>query len=265
MILFAEVPALAELSWLYLPTALLLGALHGLEPGHSKTLMASFIIAIRGTAKQAALLGLCVALSHTAVIWALVAGAYALGKAVKIEEIEPVLRLVSGLIILAVAGWMFYRLRRSHRHHHHHHEHAHACCGGHDHDHDDDDHEEDDEHMREHAAEIERQFGDRSATTGQIVLFGLTGGLMPCPSALAVLLLCLQSGKAVLGFWVVLGFSVGLAATLVAVGVAAAWGAGKVMEGKRLQSFAAKMPYVSMGLLAALGLFLTVRGAMTVF
>lgn len=88
---------------------------------------------------------------------------------------------------------------------------------------------------------------------------------MPCPSALAVLLLCLQSGKAVLGFWVVLGFSVGLAATLVAVGVAAAWGAGKVMEGKRLQSFAAKMPYVSMGLLAALGLFLTVRGAMTVF
>lgn len=262
MILFAEVPSVAELSWLYLPTALLLGALHGLEPGHSKTLMASFIIAIRGTARQAALLGLCVAISHTAIIWILVAAAYALGKAVKIEEIEPALRLASGVIILVVAAWMFYRLRRSHQHHrHHHHEHGHD----HEHSHDDEDEDHEDAHMREHAAEIERQFGDRSATTGQIVLFGLTGGLMPCPSALAVLLLCLQSGKAVLGFWVVLGFSMGLAATLVAVGVAAAWGAGKVMEGKRMHAFAAKMPYVSTGLLAVLGLFLTVRGAMAVF
>ena len=58
-------------AWLYIPVAILLGALHGLEPGHSKTMMAAFIIAVRGTAWQAALLGFCAALSHTLIIWIL--------------------------------------------------------------------------------------------------------------------------------------------------------------------------------------------------
>src|SRR5664279_1333633 len=59
--------------WLFLPAAVLLGALHGLEPGHSKTMMASFIISIRGTVAQAALLGLSAAFSHTLIIWLLAA------------------------------------------------------------------------------------------------------------------------------------------------------------------------------------------------
>lgn len=45
-------------AWLFIPSAILLGALHGLEPGHSKTMMAAFIVAVRGTLKQAVLLGL---------------------------------------------------------------------------------------------------------------------------------------------------------------------------------------------------------------
>ena len=56
-------------AWLFVPSAILLGALHGLEPGHSKTMMAAFIVAIRGTLKQAVLLGLAATLSHTAVVW----------------------------------------------------------------------------------------------------------------------------------------------------------------------------------------------------
>jgi hypothetical protein len=56
-------------AWLFVPTAILLGALHGLEPGHSKTMMAAFIIAVRGTVKQAVLLGLCATLSHTVIVW----------------------------------------------------------------------------------------------------------------------------------------------------------------------------------------------------
>ena len=50
-------------AWLFIPSAILLGALHGLEPGHSKTMMAAFIVAIRGTLKQAVLLGLAATLS----------------------------------------------------------------------------------------------------------------------------------------------------------------------------------------------------------
>ena len=57
-------------AWVFIPSAILLGALHGLEPGHSKTMMAAFIVAVRGTVGQAVLLGLAATLSHTAVVWA---------------------------------------------------------------------------------------------------------------------------------------------------------------------------------------------------
>src|SRR5881396_2406399 len=73
-----EMPNFAELlqqggthAWLYFPSAILLGALHGLEPGHSKTMMAAFIVAIRGSVKQAVLLGVSATVSHTAIIWVL--------------------------------------------------------------------------------------------------------------------------------------------------------------------------------------------------
>ena len=65
--------------WIFIPTAILLGALHGLEPGHSKTMMASFIIAVKGSVGQAALLGLCAALSHSLIVWILAAMALKFG------------------------------------------------------------------------------------------------------------------------------------------------------------------------------------------
>ena len=58
-------------AWLFIPSAILLGALHGLEPGHSKTMMAAFIVAVRGTVTQAILLGLAATVSHTAIVWAI--------------------------------------------------------------------------------------------------------------------------------------------------------------------------------------------------
>ena len=79
-----------------------------------------------------------------------------------------------------------------------------------------------DAHELAHANDIRRQFADRNVTTWQIVLFGLTGGLIPCPAAITVLLLCLQLKELTLGFALVLCFSIGLAITLVAVGAAAA-------------------------------------------
>ena len=57
-------------AWLFFPSAILLGALHGLEPGHSKTMMAAFIVAVRGTVSQAVMLGLAATVSHTIVVWA---------------------------------------------------------------------------------------------------------------------------------------------------------------------------------------------------
>lgn len=223
-------------AWLFIPSAILLGALHGLEPGHSKTMMAAFIVAIRGTVSQAALLGIAATVSHTAVVWAVAIGGMHLGNNLNAETSQPYFQLASAVLIIAVALWMLWRTRRdqvrarreTQHEHPHHHDHHH----GHDHSHDHI-HEElqgldvaapgyRDAHELAHANDIRRRFADRNVTTGQVVVFGLTGGLIPCPAAITILLLCLQLKEIALGATLVLCFSIGLAAVLVAVGAVAA-------------------------------------------
>jgi len=243
-------------AWLYIPVAILLGALHGLEPGHSKTMMAAFIIAVRGTAWQAALLGFCAALSHTLIIWILAGLALKYGSHWNVEQTEPYFLLVSGIIVVGMAVWTIMRLREERGHHLHHHGEGDQ---GHDHHHD---HMEDeDAHARAHAEEIQKRFANRQVTTGQIVIFGLTGGLMPCPAAVSILIVCLQVKQFSLGFSIVAAFSFGLALTMISVGVLASWGFKKLAEKSGWFSrVAARAPYVSSYLLIALGLAFAWRG-----
>ena len=98
--------------WVFVPTAILLGALHGLEPGHSKTMMASFIIAVKGSIPQAALLGLCAAFSHSLIVWALAAAALKFGNELIAEQAEPYFMLLSSAVVIGVSIWMFIRTRR---------------------------------------------------------------------------------------------------------------------------------------------------------
>src|SRR6187549_3752386 len=91
-------------AWLFVPTAIFLGALHGLEPGHSKTMMAAFIIAIRGTVWQAVLLGLSAAISHSLLIWLLAALALHYGSQWNAESVEPWLQVGSAVIISGIAA-----------------------------------------------------------------------------------------------------------------------------------------------------------------
>ena len=396
-------------AWLYVPVAILLGALHGLEPGHSKTMMAAFIIAIRGTVWQAVLLGLSAAISHSLLIWVLAAVALQYGGHWNAERVEPYLQLGSAALILALAVWMFLRTRRevaeaeAHGHihghgHTHSHGHGDGAAAGFEHEvalpagfrvpslraagkrthgahggmlldtghgwleiavheeggvpprfriypctaggaalplpkgnvltletarldgstqvfqfepgagfweatamlpephefmatltlgHADHAHtyrlkfaeaahgldhghgqghapvvaEEvrpegdvyQDAHERAHAEDIARRFGSKHVTTPQIVMFGITGGLMPCPAAFTILLVCLQLKKVVLGFAIVGAFSFGLALTMVTVGAAAAWSVQHAQ--RRFSGFGEwmrKAPYVSCVLLTLL-------------
>jgi nickel/cobalt exporter len=395
----------ATAAWLYLPTAVLLGALHGLEPGHSKTMMAAFIIAVRGTVTQAVLLGLCATFSHTLIVWVVALGGMYLWQGVDAESFEPYLEVASAVLIIGIALWMLWRTRReqhgahaheydhgrghahphahdhcdynhSHDHHHDHahdaHSHAHESArridtghgaiavevfedgvppvwrirslrgqrwaadevqvaterpggtrqtfrfadrgdylesvdeipepheflahvslghGGHTHDYElefvehDHHHAHDhghggqphshgerpgldlpsdeplDAHALAHANDIRRRFANQNVTTGQIAMFGLTGGLVPCGAAVTVLLLCLQTGRFLLGVALVLCFSIGLAITLVAVGAAAAFGAQHAA--KRLPWFGAlatTAPYLSSVLILVLGLYVGYEG-----
>lgn len=122
-------------AWLFVPSAIFLGALHGLEPGHSKTMMAAFIVAVRGTIGQAILLGLCAALSHTAVVWVIAMGGMYLGQNWSAETSEPYLQMASALIIMTIGVWMIWRTWQQQRTCFHEHGHHHA---DHDHDHDHD-------------------------------------------------------------------------------------------------------------------------------
>ena len=248
--------------WVFIPTAILLGALHGLEPGHSKTMMASFIIAVKGSVGQAALLGLCAALSHSLIVWILAAIALKFGNELIAEQSEPYLMLVSAAVVLGVSIWMFVRTRHdelSAKAHHHPHQ------VGHDHDHGQHHHTHvenhhtshndtyQDDHERAHAEDINHRFEGQKVTTGQIAMFGLTGGLVPCPASVTILMICLHLKRFSLGAVMVASFSLGLAISLVSVGVIAAWGAqqvGKRLDKGRLSDLARKMPYFSSGLMA---------------
>lgn len=267
-------------AWLFVPSAILLGALHGLEPGHSKTMMAAFIVAVRGTVRQAVLLGIAATISHTAIVWVVALGGMYLFQGTSAKTSEPYLQFASGLIILAIAAWMLWRTWREQHHGHddQDHDHGHHHGPGHEHHHHAEtsaphsetelDHVLDvtdggyqDAHERQHAEDIRRRFAGRQVTTWQIVLFGITGGLIPCPGAITVLLLCLQLKRLVLGAVLVLCFSVGLALTMVASGVVAALSL-KYAE-KRFGGFGEivrKAPYISGLLIVAVGLYVTVQG-----
>lgn len=249
--------------WFFIPSAILLGILHGLEPGHSKTMMAAFIIAIKGTVKQAVMLGLAATLSHTAIVWLIALGGMYLSRAFTAQSVEPWLQLISAIIILSTACWMFWRTWRGEQQ---------WLAGNHHHDHDHDHHGNihpegatskayQDAHERAHAADIQRRFDGQTVTNGQILLFGLTGGLIPCPAAITVLLICIQLKAFTLGATMVLSFSLGLALTLVTVGVGAAISVQQAA--KRWSGFstlARRAPYFSSILIGLVGVYMGIHG-----
>lgn len=230
-------------AWLYLPVAILLGAMHALEPGHAKSLMAAYIVAIRGTATQAIVLAASATVGHTIIVWGLAIAALALGQRYIVDEAEPWLTAVSGILIIMLAVRMFWVL---HGHHHSDHGHHH------------DDHEHDHSH---HGHSHEPPAVSGNVTTGQIVWFGFTGGLMPCPSAIAVLLICIQLKAFALGVAMVAAFSLGIGLTLIAVGLAVVWGSGRLSKAwPGFDRAARRLPYLSAGFVLIVGAIMTAAG-----
>ena len=118
-----------------------------------------------------------------------------------------------------------------------------------------------DAHELAHANDIRRRFADRNVTTGQIVMFGLTGGLIPCPAAITVLLLCLQLKQFSIGVVLVLCFSIGLAITMVTAGVIAALSVQHVSRRwSGFGAFAQRAPYFSSVVIICIGLYVGWQG-----
>ena len=180
---------------LLLVTAFGWGALHALSPGHGKAMVAAYLVGTRGTPRHAVLLGATVTVTHTIGVFALGLVALLLSNYILPEDLYPWLNLVSGLLVVGVgAAVLRSRVRHSrahaHGHHHHHHDHSHS-----------------------HAAP------ERLSMRGLLAL-GASAGLIPCPSALVVLLGAIAQGQIALGMLLIVAFSLGLAATLVGLGLA---------------------------------------------
>jgi len=197
-----------------------------------------------------------------------------LGQNIDAATTEPYFQPASAVIIIFIATWMFWRTWRGQQtwrfeigsHHYHdeglkRHEHSHSHSHA-------DDHSNmqrlelaldgfQDAHQREHAKDIRKRFGNGNVTTGQIIVFGLTGGLIPCPAAITVLLLCLQVEEVALGAVLVLCFSLGLAAILISVGAVAAVGARQASNRwPWLGALVRRAPYLSGLLMMGIGVYM---------
>jgi len=191
-----------------------------------------------------------------------------LGKGLDAEISEPYFQLASSALIIVIALWMLWRTWRGEQmfkfeqgddHRHGEHDHGHTHCEPESLELSIDGYQ--DEHERAHADDIRKRFTNREVTTGQIVMFGLTGGLIPCPAAITVLLLCLQVKEVALGGMLVLCFSIGLAITLVAVGAAAAIGARQASNRwPWLGTVARRAPYLSSVLIIGVGVYVGFHG-----
>ena len=200
------------------------GALHALSPGHGKAMVAAYLVGARGTARHALALGLTVTVTHTLGVFALGLVALLLSAYVLPESLYPWLNLVAGLLVIVVgAGVLRARLRsRAHSHAHVHHDHDHHHHHGHSHDHQDH-HDHHDHHDHDHHHHGHSHAPPERLSARGLVALGASAGLIPCPSALVVLLGAIAQHEVALGMVLIAAFSLGLAATLTGLGLAVVW------------------------------------------
>lgn len=259
-----------NLSWAMLATLLGLafwfGALHALEPGHGKTMVAAYLVGERGTAKHAVILGCMVTFTHTISVFALGLATMFLSQYVMPEKISKVLGVVSGLSIFWIGAmmlWRRYRALSGHGHdhghdHHHHHDHSHDHHHHHDHDHS---HSHDHTHgglTHTHDGHTHSHVPEGDISIGSLIALGASGGLVPCPSALILLLSAISIGRVALGMVLLLSFSMGLAIVLMATGLLVLYAKNLFPEGKaESSSFFRYMPVVSATAIVIIGVAMT--------
>jgi len=208
--------------------AALLGAMHGLGPGHGKTLVAAYLVGTRGTPRHAALLGLTVTVTHTVGVYALGVVTLLAARFIVPETLYPVITLASGLMVLGIGVTLVRtRLRGARDGHVHAHEHGHDHVHEHGHSHT---HPQVGGHVhasRTHSHEVPERARD-ALMPRNLLMLGVSGGILPCPTALVLLLAAVSFHNIPLGLVLVFAFSLGLAGILSAIGLLVVFG-GRVL------------------------------------
>lgn len=255
---FAALLAGKDLSPLALLLALLaaagLGAAHALAPGHGKTIVAAYLVGSRGTARHAAFLGLTVTVTHTLGVFALGLVTLAASRYILPEQLFPWLSLLSGLLVMAMgASLLRHRLLLIKRG---------PAVADHDHSGDYWNHE----HGPDTHVHVPASAGGKLSWSSLLAL-GVSGGLLPCPSALVVLLGAISLGRIGFGVSLIVAFSAGLAGVLTGIGLLMLYGTRLTERlGRRLGGGGGLLrrglrwaPLASAGVVTAFGLVLAAR------
>jgi nickel/cobalt exporter len=217
-----------------------LGALHALEPGHGKTIVAAYLVGSRGTARHALLLGMIVTVSHTAGVYLLGGITLYAQKYILPDRIYPFLGVLSGILIAGMGCYLFLQrflgVRFAHSH-------KHELSG---------------------SAELPadgKSDRSRGVSARQLLVLGVTGGIVPCPAALVVLVSAVALHRTAFGLYLIVAFSIGLAAVLIGMGLVTVY-AGRMMSQLPIEApFVQRwLPMASALMISALGCGIAVRG-----
>jgi nickel/cobalt transporter (NicO) family protein len=226
------------------------GAAHALTPGHGKAVVAAYLVGTRGRARDALALGGIVTVTHTIGVFTLGLVTLLLSELVVPDQLYPWLNLVSAVLVVAVGAAVLRQRMRSarasaaaHAHHDHHHDH---------HDHHEHDHLTEEEHAHAHLP------GAGSSARG-LLAAGVSGGLLPCPTALVVLLAAISLHRVAFGMVLILAFSVGLAAVVSGIGLLAIGARGAFSRLSFEGPLVRALPAVSAFLILGIGVAMMLR------
>jgi len=272
---FADAAAGEGILLLLLLTAFGWGALHALSPGHGKGMVAAYLVGSRGTTRDALALGMVVTITHTIGVFALGLVTLLLAQYILPEDLYPWLNVAAGALVVGIGGailWSRLQTARGKRaplfsrliDHDHEHGPDHTHGSHHHHDHPAHDHSEHDEahsqsaHGHGHSHDHDHH-PPRDITWKGILGMGASAGLIPCPSALVVLLGAISQQQVALGLLLIVTFSIGLAATLSILGIAVVH-AGRLTSRLNVPGRVTRaLPVVSAVIIVGLGLVLTGR------
>lgn len=237
---------------LVLGVAFILGAIHALGPGHGKSLMAAYLVGVRGKIKDAIILALSITFSHVFSVIVIGFVVFLLMNVFWSEKISLWLGVISGIFICAIGLWLLiqrlhlYQVKQKtisqaprhpvleNFHHDHHHHHSHA------------------NHTHRHS------YNDSNLSLWSNISLGISSGIVPCPKALVILLLAISLQKIILGITIITVFSLGMALVLMAIGITLVK-ASHLLKDRFQSKWTQLLPVLGSIIIIALGLVITLR------